>query len=172
MTPFRVRLRQRSYLESALYVIIAGALAALLLHRLEQLSEVAEKTAMEATVSRIQSALYVRAAKAVLTGQAEEVVRDWAERNPVLLAHADLPNYLGEFEHPDLTTLASGNWLYDRGRHELVYLVQRAQNFSGGTDPVPAIRFRLQVERTPLGAYSPYLLHPATPYEWGPEGGE
>jgi len=169
--PFRVRLRQRSYLESALYVIIAGALAALLLHRLEQLSEVAEKTAMEATVSRLQSALYVRAAKAVLSGGRAEVERDWAERNPVLLAHADLPNYLGGFDHPDLSTLEPGNWLYDRGRHELVYLVRRAQDFTGGTDPVPAIRFRLQVERTPSGAYSPYLLHAVAPFQWGPDEG-
>ena len=170
MTPFRVRLRQRSYLESALYVVIVGALAALLLHRLQQLSEVAEKTAMEATVSRLQSALYVRAAKTVLSGRSA-IERDWAERNPVLLAHAELPNYLGEFEHPDLSALDSGNWLYDRGRHELVYLVRRANSFSGGTDPVPAIRFRLQVERTPSGSYSPLLLHVVTPYEWGPGGG-
>jgi hypothetical protein len=168
VTPFRVRLRQRSYLESALYVIIAGALAALLLHRLQQLSEVAEKTAMEATVARLQSALYVRAAKAVLEKKPIEV---WESRNPVELARADLPNYLGEFDNPDLAALEPGNWLYDRGRHELVYLVRRAHNFSGGTDPVPAIRFRLQVERTPSGSYSPLLLHAVTPYEWGPEGG-
>ena len=168
MTPFRVRLRQRSYLESALYVIIAGVLAALLLHRLLQLSEVAEKTAMEATVARLQSALYVRAAKAVLE---QRPLGAWQQRNPVELARAELPNYLGEFDHPDLATLEPGNWLYDRGRHELIYLVRRAQNFSGGTDPVPAIRFRLQVERTPSGTYSPYLLHAATPYEWGPDGG-
>jgi hypothetical protein len=166
--PFRIHLRQRSYLESALYVIIAGALAALLLHRLQQLSEVAEKTAMEATVARLQSALYARAAKAVLSGRIG-IERDWGERNPVLLAHAELPNYLGEFEHPELGQLKPGNWLYDRSQHELVYLVQRAGSFSGGTDPVPAIRFRLQVERTRTGAYSPYLLHAVTPYEWGPE---
>lgn len=168
MTPFRVRLRQRSYLESALYVIIAGALAALLLHRLLQLSEVAEKTAMEATVARLQSALYVRAAKAVLEKRPIEV---WQDRNPVELAHAELPNYLGEFDQPDLATLEPGSWLYDRGRHELVYLVRRANDFSGGTDSVATIRFRLQVERTPSGAYSPFLLHSVTPYKWGPEGG-
>ena len=166
MTPFRVRLRQRSYLESALYVIIAGALAALLLHRLQQLSEVAEKTAMEATVASLQSALYVRAAKAVLE---KRPIEAWGNHNPVELARAELPNYLGEFDHPDLATLEPGNWLYDRTRHELVYLVRRAHNFSGGTDPVPAIRFRLQVERTPSGAYSPFLLHAVTPYEWGPQ---
>jgi len=167
---FRVHLRQRNYLESALYVIIASALAALLLHRLQQLSEVAEKTAMEATVARLQSALYVRAAKTVLSGRVQ-IERDWRERNPVLLAHADLPNYLGEFDHPKLARLKSGSWLYDRGRHELVYLVRRANNFSGGTDPVPAIRFRLRVERTPSGAYSPFLLHAVTAYDWGPDGG-
>ena len=167
MTSFRVLLRQRTYLESALYVIIAGALAALLLHRLLQLSEVAEKTAMEATVARLQSALYVRAAKAVL----EETPLDaWKDRNPVEIAHAELPNYLGEFDHPDLATLEPGNWLYDRGRHELVYLVRRAQNFAGGADPVPAIRFRLRVERTRSGSYSPFLLHVVKPYHWGPGG--
>ncbi|MGH8737223.1 MAG: hypothetical protein ACREU5_10040 [Burkholderiales bacterium] len=168
MTPFRVRLAQRSYLESALYVIIAGALAALLLYRLQQLSEVAEKTAMEATVARLQSALYVRAAKAVLEGQGIDHGA-WADQNPLTLARASLPNYLGEFDAPDLTTLEAGNWLYDRGRHELVYLVRRASSFSGGTDPVPAIRFRLGLERGKSGAYSPVLLHLVTPYVWVPE---
>jgi len=168
--PFRVHLKQRSYLETALYTVIAGTLAALLLYRLLELSAVAEKTAMEATVARLQSALYARAAKAVLSGR-PGTARDWRQRNPVALAHVELPNYLGEFDHPDLAQLEPGNWLYDRGRHELVYLVRRAQDFSGGTDLVPAIRFRLQLERTPSGSYSPLLLHLVTPYEWGPEGG-
>jgi hypothetical protein len=168
VTRFRVLLRQRSHLESALYVIIAATLAAILLYRLLQLSEVAEKTAMEATIARLQSALYVRAAKAVLENKP---MRAWEDRNPVELARAELPNYLGEFDHPDLKTLEPGSWLYDRGRHELVYLVQRARHFSGGKDPVPAIRFRLELRRTPSGAYSPYLLHAVTPYTWEPLAG-
>jgi hypothetical protein len=49
--------------------------------------------------------------------------------------------------------------------------VRRAEYFSGGTDPVPAIRFRLQIEHTRSGAYSPHLLLPVTPYEWGPAEG-
>jgi hypothetical protein len=165
VTRFRVLLRQRSHLESALYVIIVGVLATLLLQRLLQLSEVAEKTAMEATVARLQSALYVRAAKAVLEGKP---LRAWEDRNPLELARAELPNYLGEFDKPDLATLEPGNWLYDRGRHELVYLVRRARSFSGGEDSVPAIRFRLQVERARSGAYSPLLLHVVAPYQWRP----
>jgi hypothetical protein len=168
VTRFRVLLRQRSYLESALYAIIAAVLAAILLYRLLQLSEVAEKTAMEATIARLQSALYARAAKAVLE---EKPLGAWQDRNPIEIARAELPNYLGEFDHPDLATLEPGNWLYDRGRHELVYLVRRARSFSGGEDPVPAIRFRLRVERTPSGAYSPLLLHAVTPYTWQPERG-
>lgn len=170
MSPFRVHLRQRSYLESALYVAIVGVLAALLLHRLQQLSEVAERTAMEATVARLQSALYVRAAKAILEGQAVGNGA-WEASNAIALARAELPNYLGEFDAPDLATLEPGNWLYDRGRRELVYLVRRAASFSGGRDAVPAIRFRVEVRRTASGAYSPALLHPVVPYEWGPVGG-
>lgn len=166
MIPFRVPLRQRSYLETALYAVIAGVLAALLLYRLLQLSEAAEKSAMEATLAQLQSALYVRAAKAVLEKKPLEA---WQARNPVELARAEPPNYLGEFDHPDLATLEPGNWLYDRTRHELVYLPRRAQDFSGGRDAVPAIRFRLQLERTPSGAYSPLVLRAVTPYRWRPE---
>ena len=169
MIPFRVHLRQRSHLETALYAVIAGTLAAVLLYRLLELSAMAEKTAMEATVARLQTALYARAAKAVLSGE-PRVALDWQTRNPVALAHAQLPNYLGEFDHPDLAELEPGNWLYDRSRHELVYLVRRAQGFSGGGDPVvPAIRFRLRLERGASGAYLPALLRPAVPYEWNPE---
>jgi hypothetical protein len=167
VTRFRVLLRQRSHLESALYVIIAATLAALLLHHLLQLSEAAEKAAVGATIARLQSALYVRAAKAVLEGKPRGA---WEDRNPLKLARVEPPNYLGEFDNPDLATLEPGNWLYDRGQHELVYLVRRAQSFSGGDDPVPAIRFRLGIERTPSGAYSPLLLHAVAPYQWQPEG--
>lgn len=168
MIPFRIHLRQRSHLETALYAVIVGVLAALLLQRLLELSAVAEKSAMEATVARLQSALYARAAKAVLEHKPLEA---WQDTNPVVLAHAQLPNYLGEFDHPDLASLEAGNWLYDRGRHELVYLVRRARDFSGGSDPVPAIRFRLRLERGATGAYLPALLHPASRYEWDPSPG-
>ena len=168
MIPFRIHLRQRSHLETALYAVIVGVLAALLLHRLLQLSAVAEKSAVEATVARLQSALYARAAKAVLE---HKPLRDWEDGNPIVLAHALLPNYLGEFDHPDLASLEPGNWLYDRGRHELVYLVRRAQDFSGGSDPVPAIRFRLRLERNAPGASLPILLHPVSHYRWDPAPG-
>lgn len=168
MTPFRVHLRQRSHLETALYAVIVGVLAALLLYRLLELSAAAEKSAMEATVAQLQSALYARAAKAVLE---HKPLRTWQDRNPVALAHAVLPNYLGEFDHPDLASLEPGNWLYDRSRHELVYLVRRARGFSGGSDPVPAIRFRLRLERNASGAYLPALLHPVSRYEWDPAPG-
>ena len=168
MTPFRVHLRQRSHLETALYAVIVGVLAALLLYRLLELSAAAEKSAMEATVAQLQSALYARAAKAVLE---HKPLRTWQDRNPVALAHAVPPNYLGEFDHPDLASLEPGNWLYDRGRHELVYLVRRARGFSGGSDPVPAIRFRLRLERNASGAYLPALLHPVSRYEWDPAPG-
>jgi len=168
VTPFSVHLRQRSLLETALYAVIAGTLAAVLLYRLLELSAVAEKTAMEATVARLQSALYARAAKAVLE---QKPLEDWQNRNPVALAHAALPNYLGEFDHPDLASLEPGNWLYDRSRHELVYLVRRARDFAGGSDAVPAIRFRLRLERNASGAYLPFVLRAASKYEWAPAPG-
>ncbi|MBK8065387.1 MAG: hypothetical protein IPK29_16090 [Betaproteobacteria bacterium] len=154
-------------LQSALYVAVACALAAALLSRLLVLSEAAEKAAMEATLGRVQGALYVKLAQAALTG-AQGAAQDWTERNPFVLAEAVPANYAGELHAPDLRELARGQWYYDTVRREVVYLLRQSRAFAGDGSEPPNLRFRLEVERGPGGGYRRVTLRSLTSYVWEP----
>ncbi len=159
--------RPLTRLEAALFVIVAAVLAAVLLGRLSRYAEEAEKAAMEATVLRVQSALHLRLALAALKGERIDVER-WPRGNPFELAGATPGNYLGALLAPDLASLQPGNWLFDQGRGELVYLPKRTRGFSGGSDPVPAVRYRLDAA-APVGAsFAEARLMVVGTYIWSP----
>jgi len=62
-----------------------------------------------------------------------------------------------------------GNWLFDRVRAELVYVPNLTRFLSGGSDdPVPAIRFRIEVRKTTRHAYVGVGLTPVNGYRWEP----
>jgi hypothetical protein len=160
--------RQRNYLQSALYVIIAGLCAGLLLERLLVYAEAAEKAAMEATLSRLHAALYTRVAYLALRNEhaAIEALRG---ESPFRSTGATADNYLGEFD--GIPGAASDRqWLFDRTRRELVYLPRLARHLEGAAaDAVPkALRFKVDFETTASGGYRAVTLAPAAPYRWQP----
>ncbi len=160
--------RPLTRLETALFVIIAGILATVLIDRLQRMAELAEKAAMEVTVLRVQSALQLRIALASLKGAPLDTQR-WPRGNPFELAQAIPPNYLGELSAPDLRALSAGNWFFDRDRGELAYLVNRSRYFSGGSDPVPVVRYRLDAGAPQGAAFPQASLRLVTPYRWEPQ---
>lgn len=160
--------RQRNYLQSALYVVIAGLAAAVLLERLLTYAEAAEKAAMEATVSRLSSAMYARLAYLVLRGDAQ-AVNSLERQSPFRVAHAVSPAYLGEFDRapPDAE---GGKWYFDRGLSELVYVPRLSRYLEGeraGTAPA-ALRFRSVVIRTGANTYAGVALVPVAHWRWQP----
>jgi hypothetical protein len=160
--------RQRNYLQSALYVVIAGVVAAVLLERLLTYAEAAEKYAVEATVSRLSSAMYARLALLVLRGDAQ-AVEAFEGQSPFRIARADSPAYLGEFDGAP-PNAEGGNWYFDRSRRELVYLPKLTRYLHGagnGPDPT-SIRFRSEVRRSETNAYSGVALVPVQDWRWDP----
>lgn len=160
--------RQRNYLQSALYVIIASALAAILLERLLTYAEMAEKAAMEATISSIHAALYVRVAYLVLQGQ-HESLEDLPRRNPFTVTDTRATNYAGEFDAVP-ADVERGSWLYHRGRHELLYVPKLTRYVSampGDASPA-ALRYRLGVRRSSSGAITGVSLAPVGSARWEP----
>jgi hypothetical protein len=161
--------RQRNYLQSALYLAIAGVLAAVLLERLLTYAEVAEKAAMEATLSQLSAALYARVAYLALRGEYEAIdaLRDG---NPFISGYVKFPNYLGEFDAVPAGDIAEGKWLYDRARRELVYVPNLRRylqaNAAGHSDG--ALRFRLEVRKVSKQAYTGILLEPVGDTRWAP----
>ena len=154
--------RQRNYLQSALYAIIAGILAAVLLERLLTYAEVAEKAAMEATLSQLQAGLYTRIAYHAMRGEYGRI-EALPRRSPFVSAVMKAANYLGEFDGvpPDAET---GSWLYDRVTNELVYVpnLRRHLLSKGAEEPPRVLRFRLEVLRASERAYTGVALRPVT----------
>jgi hypothetical protein len=161
--------RQRNYLQSALYVVIAGLVATVLLERLLTYAEAAEKASVEATVSRLNSAMYARLALLVLRGE-QQVVGALDAESPFRIAHAESPAYLGEFDGPP-PGADGGKWYFDRSRRELVYLPNLKRYLHADDDAGIApesISFRTEVHKSATGAYSGVVLVPARPWRWDP----
>ena len=89
--------RQRNFLQSALYVAIAGVLAAVLLERLLTYAEAAEKAAMEVTISNLQGALY---SKFAYHAWAASLRLEALPGEPFAVAGSRSPNYLASSTAP------------------------------------------------------------------------
>jgi hypothetical protein len=161
--------RQRNYLQSALYVAIAGILAAVLLERLLTYAEVAEKAAMEATLSRLHAALYARLAYLALRGE-YETIEALPEKSPFVTADVRSSNYLGEFDGVPPEGGEAGKWFYDRMRRELVYVPNLKRHFSSasGEQMPPLMRFRIELKKASKDAYTGVALTPVNAVRWDP----
>lgn len=170
--------RQRNYLQSALYVIVAGVCAAILLERLLAYAEAAEKVAMETTVTRLQAGLYARMALHALKNEGK-AIEALAHTSPFVStrAQAALPNspiftsevnYLGEFNGLPVAE-ASGKWFYDVSRDELVYLPKLTRFLeANGQREAPGIRFKVELQVSGTNSYSGLTLNPVRVYRWEP----
>jgi hypothetical protein len=161
--------RQRNFLQSALYVAIAGVLAAVLLERLLTYAEAAEKVAMEVTISNLQGALYSKLAYHALRGESASI-ESLPRQSPFVVADAHPANYLGEFDGIPPVSDRSGKWYFDRLRGELVYRPNLARHFSSGAgeEAEPVIRLRMELKGEGGTIYRAVSLRPVVSYRWDP----
>jgi hypothetical protein len=136
--------RPLSRLEMSLAAAILGVAALAFMDRALDVMELAERTAMQATVSNINSAVNTRFAFETL--KRAGTTQGWQKLNPFQLAQMDVP-----------TT----DWTYDAARSELVYQ-PRLRRHLRTADPEGQLRFRLVPHRAGMG----YLLQPVGHYEW------
>lgn len=162
--------RPRNYLQSALYVAIAGIVAAILIERLLAYAEVAEKAAMEATVGQLNNALYARLAYLALRGE-YEAIEALPDESPFATTDARSAAYLGEFDDAPPGGPESGTWYFDRGRRELVYMPRFKRYFFSADDgQAPSCaRFVLEVRKSSTYAYTGAALRPAGAWRWDPQ---
>ena len=154
--------RRLSKLESAIYVIVASAIALVLFERLLVYFEYAERAMVETTLLRTQSALHTRLAFDVLRGTAPDLDA-WSAHNPFELARMELTNFAGERDASDAGALEGGKWVYDPARRQLVYAPRFSRGLSvegGGA----VLRFRLIIG----GPGGLPRLAPVAPYRWEP----
>jgi general secretion pathway protein G len=174
MTGFR-RSPGFTLLELVLVIALVAVFIAVALDKLSRYQELAEKTAMEQTVSAIGSALVLRFAAQVASGMgmdttaiAEENPMDWLSRQPEA--------YIGAFYDPPYAEVPKGSWYFDRKTSELAYRPRLTRFFIPGPDGRELIRFRA-VARVVLDdkslpgqkVLSELAVRPVTPYRWEPD---
>lgn len=152
--------RPLTRLEIGLYAAIVAVAVAIFLDRLLAVMELAERAAMEQTVTRVNSAINLRIAYDLLNGQLVNVQAALA-RNPFELAKTLPPNYRGATDTLDLASIESGSWFYDPTRRELIYRPRLRRNLVTA-DGSGLVRFRLIAGST--GTH--YMLVPAYKYSW------
>lgn len=130
-------------LELAIVVCVVGLLASYVLDRLWRYQEMAEKSAMEQTVSLLRSALLIETARLMARGREGEI-EGLARTNPMTWLAQRPDNYAGEFDgsEPEGRT---GVWYYDTRSHELVYLPQRSDHLQPDREGRKRLRYSVTV---------------------------
>ncbi|HYX45982.1 MAG TPA: hypothetical protein VE820_04070 [Sphingomicrobium sp.] len=158
-TPWMYGRRRLTRVEIAAYaVLIAAALVVFSKFVLDYM-EMAERTAMEMTVSNVTSALNIYFATHVMAGE-QPASGDWTKKNPFELAHTFPAGYLGELGQRDPAMVERPAWFFDAANAELLYLPRLHGHLSSAREG--ELRFRLQ----PRGSGFGFVLVPASPYEW------
>lgn len=134
--------RSLTRLELGLAASLVGLALVVFADRALDVMELAERTAMEATLSNVTSALNSRLAHAVLKGEKVE----WRQGNPFDLAGVPAP---------------SESWRFDAEQSELIYRPSLRRHLHTD-DPGSPLRFRLTVRRSGWG----YLIVPAAGFQW------
>lgn len=158
--------RPRNYLQAALYVAICGVIAAMLVERLLAFAEVAERAAMEATVGRLNNALYTRLAYLALRGEYESI-EALETTSPFAATEATSASYLGEYSSSPADA-GSATWHFDRSSNELVYVPRFSRRFHAGTGEhaQEAARFKVELRKVSRYAYTGVALRPSGDWGW------
>lgn len=158
-TPWMYGRRKLTRVEIAVYAVIVATLIVVFTSYMLDYMEMAEKAAMETTLSNVTTALNLRYAAALMAGESVDSAR-WQRANPIELAQAFPPGYGGELNGRDASRLDRPSWFFDAARAEVLYLPRLHAHLISASGA--EIRFHLVRHPSGLG----FLLAPTSPYEW------
>ena len=170
----RARLRAGFTLFELIAVVcLVAILAGVLLNRMEVYREAAEKASVQQTAAAIKSALQMRAASYMIAGRDNDI-EGLRNENPVNWLQEPPLGYAGEFAGDAYSRVPRGSWYFDVARKELVYVIDRGDNFTPGADGRKWLRFqvRMSYETLPATGGPPRKVlsgvgfAPAQAYEW------
>lgn len=164
-------------LELMIVATIVAIVAAMLLVRLRDFQEQAEKAAMMQVVGNIRSGLHLKLADVIVKGEVNQIPR-LLEINPMDVL-ADKPdNYRGEVYGVTTQSVVSGNWYFDLRDRNLIYFVNNdahLQDAAHGEGKPKEIRYRLKLVKAAIrvtGKSGPdteiegVTLEEVVPYKW------
>lgn len=153
--------------EFVIVITIIATLGAVLMSRLQNTAELAEKASMEYTADELRTAMLMEFADNVIhstpaknVGLVQANPMDWLLQKP--------SNYLGEFRDPPANAEQTGHWYYDTHDHLLVYLVRHGDDFQPDSAGLKRVRYRVKLvyDETEPKAIVGLVLAPVEPYKW------
>lgn len=164
-----------SLLELVIVIVIISVLLVLAISRLLALQVDAERVTMETVAGTLRSAIGMKVAESIVKSKVANLP-SYEGSNPMDLLAQLPPNYLGELDGMDPTTLEDGNWYFDKRAKTLVYLVRNKGFFKGGSPNPPRARFAVRLVYSDINgngvfdrgvdAVEGLRLSPVEPYSW------
>lgn len=135
-----------SLLELAVVSVVLSIVLAVYFERLTFYQEAAERAQFQTTLQIYKTALQIRLAELMLARREGEA-RTLEAENPTRWLAERPANYAGDFpEKPQ-----PGNWYFDAGTSELVYVVNSVRGFAMNTGNArKQLRFRVKVIYQPV----------------------
>lgn len=127
-------------LELLIVVSVFGTMATVLINRLHNYREAAEKATMEYTISTLRSVLRMRLSELMIQGRQQESVF-FVGQNPMRWLDGMPPNYAGEID--DGAEGMPGHWYFDARTASLVYFVKHSGHFSSALGQPARVRVAL-----------------------------
>ena len=158
-------------IELLIVVSIVAFLASLLFSRVLFYQEMAEKAAMQQVVGALQSALVLQMGHRMAAGTGAEL-NNLVYENPMDWLAQKPGNYAGEFNRVPANMAVSGQWMFDKSSHELIYLPDHAEYLQPATDGNKWIRFHTRfVYGNSAGGknmreFAGAIVSPVEPYRW------
>lgn len=138
-------------LEFAVVAVVLAALMGLLLQRVIEYQERAEKTALELTIRNLRSALRWEIGQRMIHGAAADIAQ-LAGANPIAWLAQPLPGYRGERGGPAAAQIEAGSWYFDSATRELAYLPRLRNHLKTRANRTGELRWRLQALKNAPGA--------------------
>lgn len=149
--PSRACQRGSGWFEFAAVAVVLAILVGLLLQRVIEYQEQAEKTAVELTIRNLRSGLRWEIGQRMIHGSGADIAR-LAGANPIAWLERPPPGYLGERVGPAGTQIEAGNWYFDRASGELAYLPRFRNHLASKGNGAGELRWRLQALKNVPGA--------------------
>lgn len=131
-------------IELLVVISIVAIMSSVLLGRMQNYQERAEKAAMEQFAGTLQSALTLKYGR-LITQHMEANAPALATENPMRWLAKPPINYAGEFYDVTPHAVAPGNWVFDLKTRNLIYLVDRSDHFTPGKDGHKWVRFHVEL---------------------------
>lgn len=115
-----------SLFELTAFIIITAILYSVAVNRFSEFPEAAERANFIAIVNQIQVGINLESVLGLSSGSRN--VKDMDGLNPMDLLLEAPSNYRGAYDTENTAELERRSWYFDRGRSELIYLVNQSDN--------------------------------------------